>query len=155
VARAQRAPTLSKYCSSCFAPGWTRISGIILRKMLARIFLWFEFPFCRFFLPSSRRVKSLAALENHRRIGMTAPFLPTLSANLARRSTKTEIQTIEKIRAQHLPQDDSRRSASSPARKQLLQYFDKVGARWALATSGERSQVDQLLRTSRSLQRSR
>jgi HAD superfamily hydrolase (TIGR01509 family) len=82
----------------------------------------------------------------HRRIGMSGRlFLPTLLRELGKKIDKAEIQAIEKIRAsifrRMIPE-----IRVQPGAKQLLQYFDKVGARWALATSGERSQVDQLLR---------
>jgi len=82
----------------------------------------------------------------HRRIGMSGRlFLPTLLRELGKKIDKTEIQTIEKIRAsifrKMIPE-----IRIQPGSKELLQYFAKVGARWALATSGDRSQVDQLLR---------
>jgi len=82
----------------------------------------------------------------HRRIGMSGRlFLPTLLRELGKKIDKSEIQTIEKIRAsifrKMIPE-----IRIQPGSKELLQYFAKVGARWALATSGDRSQVDQLLR---------
>jgi phosphoglycolate phosphatase-like HAD superfamily hydrolase len=33
-----------------------------------------------------------------------------------------------------------------PGAKELLQFFDKIGASWAIASSGDRSQVEQLLK---------
>jgi len=52
-ARAQRAPTLVKYCSSLFPPAGRGSPGIILRRCWRVIFSWFEFPLCR----SSCRVR--------------------------------------------------------------------------------------------------
>ena len=82
----------------------------------------------------------------HRRIGMSGRlFLPTLLRELGKNIDKAEIQSIDKIRSsifkKMIPAIRIQQGA-----KELLQYFDKVGARWAVATSGERSQVDQLLK---------
>src|SRR4051812_44050212 len=66
----------------------------------------------------------------HRRIGMSGRlFLPTLLRELGQRTDKQELEFIEKIR----------RSAFNkkvpeirvlPGAKELLQYFEKIGARW-------------------------
>jgi len=82
----------------------------------------------------------------HRRIGMSGRlFLPTLLRELGQKTSKAEIQSIEKIRAtifrKNIPE-----IRMQPGAKDLLQYFEKIGARWAVATSGERSQVDLLLK---------
>jgi HAD superfamily hydrolase (TIGR01509 family) len=82
----------------------------------------------------------------HRRIGMSGKlFLPTLLRELGQKTSKAEIQSMEKIRAsifrKKIPE-----IRMQPGAKDLLQFFEKIGARWAIATSGERWQVDQLLR---------
>jgi HAD superfamily hydrolase (TIGR01509 family) len=82
----------------------------------------------------------------HRRIGMSGRlFLPTLLRELGKHIDKAEIQSIERIRAnifrKRIPE-----IRIQPGSKELLEYFAKVGARWAVVTSGDRSQVDQLLR---------
>ena len=82
----------------------------------------------------------------HRRIGMSGRlFLPTLLRELGKKIDRAEIQSIEKIRSsifkKMIPE-----IRIQPGAKELLQYFDKVGARWAVATSGDRSQVEQLLK---------
>src|SRR6202165_2016817 len=82
----------------------------------------------------------------HRRIGMSGRlFLPTLLRELGQKTSKAEIQSIEKIRAtifrKKIPE-----IRMQPGAKELLEYFEKIGARWAMATSGERWQVDLLLR---------
>ena len=82
----------------------------------------------------------------HRRIGMSGRlFLPTLLRELGRNIDKAEIQSIEEIRGsifrKKIPE-----IRVQPGAKELLQYFEKIGAPWALATSGDRSQVEQLLR---------
>lgn len=82
----------------------------------------------------------------HRRIGMSGKlFLPTLLRELGQKTDKSEIEAIEKIRAsifaKKIPE-----IRVQPGAKDLLQYLEKIGARWALATSGKRSQVEQLLK---------
>ena len=82
----------------------------------------------------------------HRRIGMSGRlFLPALLRELGKKIDPAEIRSIEKVRSSIF-----RRKIPEirvlPGAKDLLQYFDKAGARWALATSGERSQVEQLLK---------
>ena len=82
----------------------------------------------------------------HRRIGMSGKlFLPTLLRELGQKTTKAEIQSIEKIRAaifrKKIPE-----IRMQPGAKDLLQFFENIGAPWAIATSGERWQVDQLLK---------
>src|SRR5579864_2139478 len=82
----------------------------------------------------------------HRRIGMSGKlFLPTLLRELGQKTTKAEIQSIEKIRAgifrKKIPE-----IRMQPGAKDLLQFFEKIGAPWAIATGGERWQVDQLLK---------
>jgi HAD superfamily hydrolase (TIGR01509 family) len=82
----------------------------------------------------------------HRRIGMSGRlFLPTLLRELGKKTDKSEIQSIEKVRSsifkKKIPE-----IRIQPGAKDLLEYLDKIGARWALATSGERSQVEQLLK---------
>ena len=81
----------------------------------------------------------------HRRIGMSGrQFLPTLLRELGRRIDKEEIRSIEKIRgalfAKKIPE-----IRIQPGAKELLQFFERAGIRWALATTGERSQVQKLL----------
>jgi HAD superfamily hydrolase (TIGR01509 family) len=82
----------------------------------------------------------------HRRIGMSGRlFLPTLLRELGQKTDKAEIRSIEKVRSsifrKKIPE-----IRLQPGAKELLRYFEKIGARWALATSGERVQVDQLLK---------
>ena len=82
----------------------------------------------------------------HRRIGMSGKlFLPTLLRELGQRTDKAEIESIERIRGsifnKKIPE-----IRILPGAKELLQYFEKIGARWALATSGERRQVEELLK---------
>src|SRR5438067_677235 len=82
----------------------------------------------------------------HRRIGMSGKlFLPTLLRELGQRTDKAEIESIERIRSsifnKKIPE-----IRILPGAKELLQYFGKIGARWALATSGERRQVEELLK---------
>jgi HAD superfamily hydrolase (TIGR01509 family) len=82
----------------------------------------------------------------HRRIGMSGKlFLPTLLRELGETMDKAQIQSIERVRSaifkKKIPE-----IRVQPGAKEMLGYFDRIGARWALATSGERSQVDQLLK---------
>jgi HAD superfamily hydrolase (TIGR01509 family) len=82
----------------------------------------------------------------HRRIGMSGRlFLPTLLRELGKRIDKAEIHSIEKMRGSIFRRKISEIRAL-PGAKELLQYLEKIGARWAIATSGDRAQVDQLLR---------
>src|ERR1700676_611940 len=78
----------------------------------------------------------------HRRIGMSGRlFLPALLRELGQKTDKAEIQSIEKVRSvifgTKIPE-----IRMQPGAKDLLQYFEKIGARWAVVTSGERWQVD-------------
>jgi len=82
----------------------------------------------------------------HRRIGMSGRlFLPTLLRELGQRTDKREIELIEKIRRtvfnKKIPE-----IRLLPGAKDLLQYFGKIGARWAVATSGDRRQAAELLK---------
>jgi HAD superfamily hydrolase (TIGR01509 family) len=82
----------------------------------------------------------------HRRIGMSGRlFLPTLLRELGKNIGQAEIQSIEKIRSgifkKRIPE-----IRLQPGANELLQYFEKVGARWAIASSGERLQQEQLLK---------
>jgi phosphoglycolate phosphatase-like HAD superfamily hydrolase len=82
----------------------------------------------------------------HRRIGMSGRlFLPALLRELGQKTDRAEIQSIEKVRSvifgKKIPE-----IRILPGAKEMLDFFTKIGIRWALATSGERSQVDQLLR---------
>ena len=82
----------------------------------------------------------------HRRIGMSGKsFLPALLREIGQKISKAEIESIEKIRrslfAKKIPE-----IRLLPGARELLQFFDKIGARWALATSGDRSQVEQLIK---------
>jgi HAD superfamily hydrolase (TIGR01509 family) len=82
----------------------------------------------------------------HRRIGMSGKlFLPTLLRELGKKTDRAEIRSIEKVRASIFKKSIPTLRIL-PGAKELLQYFAKVGARWAIATSGERSQTDQLLK---------
>ena len=81
----------------------------------------------------------------HRRIGMSGrQFLPALLRELGRKIDKEEIRSIEKIRgalfAKKIPE-----IRIQPGSKELLQFFERAGIRWALATTGERGQVERLL----------
>jgi HAD superfamily hydrolase (TIGR01509 family) len=82
----------------------------------------------------------------HRRIGMSGKlFLPTLLRELGKSIDKAEMQSIERVRngifKKKIPEIRVHAGA-----KDLLAYFDKIGARWAIATSGDRAQVEQLLK---------
>jgi HAD superfamily hydrolase (TIGR01509 family) len=82
----------------------------------------------------------------HRRIGMSGTlFLRTLLRELGKELDKEEIQSIEKVRGsifkKMIPE-----IRVQPGAKDLLEYFERIGARWAVATSGDRSQVEQLLK---------
>jgi len=82
----------------------------------------------------------------HRRIGMSGKlFLPTLLRELGQKINKSEIESIERIRLslfmKKIPE-----IRVQPGAKEFLQYLVKIGARWAVATSGDRKQVEQLLK---------
>jgi HAD superfamily hydrolase (TIGR01509 family) len=82
----------------------------------------------------------------HRRIGMSGKlFLPTLLRELGKNIDKSEIQSIERIRSgifkKMIPEIRVHAGA-----KELLEFFERIGARWAIATSGDRTQVEQLLK---------
>jgi HAD superfamily hydrolase (TIGR01509 family) len=82
----------------------------------------------------------------HRRIGMSGKlFLPTLLRELGRNIDKSEIQSIERVRSGIFKKKIPEISVHAGA-KELLQFFERIGARWAIATGGERSQVEQLLK---------
>jgi HAD superfamily hydrolase (TIGR01509 family) len=82
----------------------------------------------------------------HRRIGMSGKlFLPTLLRELNQTMDKAQIQSVERIRSSIFKKTIPEIRVQ-PGAKELLEYFGRVGARWAIATSGERSQVDQLLK---------
>src|ERR1700724_900071 len=82
----------------------------------------------------------------HRRIGMSGKlFLPALLRELGEKADKAKIQSIEKVRSVIFGKK-IQEIRILPGAKELLAFFTKIGLRWALATSGERSQVDQLLR---------
>ena len=85
----------------------------------------------------------------HRRIGMSGrQFLPTLLRELGRQIDKDEIKSIEKIRATLFAKRISEIRVQ-PGAKELLEFFDRAGIRWALATTGERTQVEKLLQNFR------
>ncbi|MCU1240343.1 MAG: haloacid dehalogenase-like hydrolase [Candidatus Acidoferrum typicum] len=82
----------------------------------------------------------------HRRIGMSGKlFLPALLRELGKNIDKAEIQSIERVRSgifkKKIPEIRTHAGA-----KELLECFERIGARWAIATSGERAQVEQLLK---------
>jgi len=82
----------------------------------------------------------------HRRIGMSGRlFLPTLLRELGKNIDKSEIQSIERVRSGIFKKKIPEICVHAGA-KELLQFFERIGARWAIATSGERSQVEQLLK---------
>jgi HAD superfamily hydrolase (TIGR01509 family) len=82
----------------------------------------------------------------HRRIGMSGKlFLPTLLRQLGEKADKARIQSIERVRSSIFKKTIPE-IRILPGAKELLEYFDRIGARWAIATSGDRSQVDQLLK---------
>src|SRR6202035_3924233 len=67
----------------------------------------------------------------HRRIGMSGKlFLPTLLRELGEKTDKEEIQSIEKVRSsifrKKIPE-----IRMQPGAKDLLQYFERICARWA------------------------
>jgi HAD superfamily hydrolase (TIGR01509 family) len=82
----------------------------------------------------------------HRRIGRSGKqFLPALLREIGQKISKAEIESIEKIRrsifAKKIPE-----IRILPGAKELLQFFEKMDAPWALATSGDRGQVEELLK---------
>jgi HAD superfamily hydrolase (TIGR01509 family) len=82
----------------------------------------------------------------HRRIGMSGRlFLPALLREIGQKISEAEIESIEKIRhsifSKKIPE-----IRILPGARDLLRFFDKIGLRWALATSGDRHQVDQLIK---------
>jgi HAD superfamily hydrolase (TIGR01509 family) len=82
----------------------------------------------------------------HRRIGMSGRlFLPTLLRELGQKIDKSEIETIERIRLSIFTKKISE-IRIQPGAREFLQYLEKIGARWAVATSGNRKQVEQLLK---------
>jgi HAD superfamily hydrolase (TIGR01509 family) len=82
----------------------------------------------------------------HRRIGMSGRlFLPTLLRELGQKTDKSEIEIIEKIRSA-IFNKKIREIRLQPGATDLLEYFDKIGARWALASSGRRTQLEQLIK---------
>jgi HAD superfamily hydrolase (TIGR01509 family) len=72
-------------------------------------------------------------------------FLPTLLRELGEKTGNAEIQSIEKVRG-NIFKKKIPEIRTQPGAKELLQYFEKIDARWAVATSGDRSQVEQLLK---------
>ena len=81
----------------------------------------------------------------HRRIGTSGRlFLPTLLRELGQKIGTEEIRSIEKIRgalfAKKIPE-----IRIQPGAREFLEYLDRAGIRWALATTGERHQVEKLL----------
>jgi HAD superfamily hydrolase (TIGR01509 family) len=82
----------------------------------------------------------------HRRIGMSGKlFLPTLLRELGKNIDKSEIQSIERVRSGIFKKKIPEIRVHAGA-KELLEYFEQIGARWAIATSGDRAQVEQLLK---------
>jgi HAD superfamily hydrolase (TIGR01509 family) len=82
----------------------------------------------------------------HRRIGMSGRlFLPALLREIGQKISKAEMESIENIRRSIFNKKISE-IRILPGARELLQFFDSVGARWALATSGDRHQVEQLTR---------
>ncbi|SRR6266403_569278 len=82
----------------------------------------------------------------HRHIGMSGKlFLPTLLRELGKNIDKAEIQSIERVRSGIFKKEIPEIRVHAGA-KELLVYFERIGARWAIATSGDRSQVEQLLK---------
>jgi len=82
----------------------------------------------------------------HRRIGMSGKlFLPTLLRELGKNIDKSEIQSIERVRSGIFKKKIPEIRVHAGA-KELLEYFERIGARWAIATSGDRAQVEQLLK---------
>jgi HAD superfamily hydrolase (TIGR01509 family) len=82
----------------------------------------------------------------HRRIGMSGKlFLPTLLRELGKHIDKAEIQSIERVRSGIFKKQIPEIRVLAGA-KELLDYFERIGARWAIATSGDRAQVEQLLK---------
>jgi len=82
----------------------------------------------------------------HRRIGMGGNlFLPTLLRELGKHIDKAEIQSIERVRSGIFKKQIPEIRVLAGA-KELLEFFERIGARWAIATSGDRAQVEQLLK---------
>ena len=82
----------------------------------------------------------------HRRIGMSGRlFLPALLREIGQKISKSEIESIENIRRAIFNRKISE-IRILPGARELLQFFDSVGARWALATTGDRHQVEHLIR---------
>ena len=81
----------------------------------------------------------------HRRIGMSGrQFLPALLRELGRKIDPDEVKSIEKVRGA-LFAKKIHEIRVQPGAKELLQFFDRAGIRWAIASTGERAQVEKLL----------
>lgn len=81
----------------------------------------------------------------HRKIGMSGKqFLPALLRELGQKISKAEVESIEKIR-KSLFNKKIPEIRILPGAKELLEFFERIGARWALATSGDRRQAEELL----------
>jgi HAD superfamily hydrolase (TIGR01509 family) len=82
----------------------------------------------------------------HRRIGMSGRlFLPALLREIGQKISKAEMESIEKIRRSIFNKKIAE-IRILPGAKELLRFFERIGARWALATSGDRHQVEQLIK---------
>jgi HAD superfamily hydrolase (TIGR01509 family) len=82
----------------------------------------------------------------HRRMGMSGSvFLPTLLRELGEQTDKAEIKQLENIRSEiFMGMIDEVRVL--PGANDFLQSLDRTGARWAIASTGDRKQVEKLLK---------
>jgi HAD superfamily hydrolase (TIGR01509 family) len=82
----------------------------------------------------------------HRRIGMSGKlFLPTLLRELGEKADAKEIEALEKIRSD-LFMKKIPKVEVLPGANDFLKFLQRVGARWAIATTGDKKQVEQLLK---------
>ena len=82
----------------------------------------------------------------HRKIGMSGKqFLPALLRELGQKISKSEIESIERIR-KSLFNKKIPEIRILPGARELLEFFERMHAPWALATSGDRRQAEELLK---------
>jgi HAD superfamily hydrolase (TIGR01509 family) len=82
----------------------------------------------------------------HRRIGMTGQlFVPRLLREMGRKTTTSQIDRLEKLRAKAF-QKRLPGIRILPGAVALLRALSAIGVLWAIATSGDRRQVQKLLK---------
>jgi HAD superfamily hydrolase (TIGR01509 family) len=88
----------------------------------------------------------VASWKLHRRIGMSGKlFFPILLRELGHSLSPSRVRSLEKLRSS-LFHKKIPGIALLPGANDLLKFLQASGVRWALATSGDRKQVDRLTR---------